>query len=53
MQRESARSTTFFIWVIAVLAAAITFYQLTRPGFLFGITPDIAAWLGGSIRLVH
>lgn len=53
MQRESARSTTVFIRVIAVVAAAITFYQLTRPGFLFGITPDIAAWLGGSVRLVH
>ena len=37
----------------AVLAAAITLYQLTRPGYLFGITPDISAWLGGSIRLVH
>ena len=41
------------IRVIAVLAAAITLYQVSRPGFLFGITPDIAAWLGGSIRLVH
>ena len=46
-------AATVFIRVIAVLAAAITFYQLTRPGFLFGITPDIAAWLGGSVRLVH
>ena len=39
--------------MVALLAAGITFYQLTRPGFLFGITPDIAAWLGASIRLVH
>jgi alpha-1,2-mannosyltransferase len=53
MQRESDRSSTVIIRVIAVLAAGITFYQLTRPGFLFGITPDIAAWLGGSVRLVH
>jgi hypothetical protein len=41
------------IRLIAALAAVITSYQLTRPGFLFGITPDISAWLGGSIRLVH
>jgi alpha-1,2-mannosyltransferase len=41
------------IRVIAVLAAGITLYQVSRPGFLFGITPDIAAWLGGSIRFVH
>jgi hypothetical protein len=53
MKREVGPSTTGVIWVIAVLAAVITSYQLTRPGFLFGITPDIAAWLGGSIRLVH
>ncbi|HEY6469322.1 MAG TPA: glycosyltransferase 87 family protein [Candidatus Dormibacteraeota bacterium] len=44
---------TCIIAVTAVLAAGITAYQLTRPGFLFGITPDISAWLGGSIRLVH
>ncbi|MHB8489329.1 MAG: hypothetical protein ACYDCS_05525 [Candidatus Dormibacteria bacterium] len=53
MQQEADRGSTVIIRVIAVLAAGITFYQLTRPGFLFGITPDIAAWLGGSIRLVH
>src|SRR4029077_13080554 len=53
MQRESDRSSTVIVRVIAVVAAGITFYQLNRPGFLFGITPDIAAWLGGSVRLVH
>jgi alpha-1,2-mannosyltransferase len=47
------RTTTVIIATTAALAAAITGYQLTRPGFLFGITPDISAWLGGSIRLVH
>jgi alpha-1,2-mannosyltransferase len=53
MRQEVDRSSTVIIRVIAVLAAAITLYQVSRPGFLFGITPDIAAWLGGSIRLVH
>jgi alpha-1,2-mannosyltransferase len=53
MQREVDHSTTVIIRVIALLAAATTFYQLTRPGFLFGLTSDIAAWFGGSIRLVH
>jgi hypothetical protein len=53
MQGQRDRITTVIIAVTAVLAAAITAYQLTRPGYLFGITPDISAWLGGSIRLVH
>jgi alpha-1,2-mannosyltransferase len=39
--------------VIAMAAAGVTLYQLSRPGLLFGITPDISAWLGASIRLVH
>ena len=47
------RTTTVIIAATAALAAGITGYQLTRPGFLFGITPDISAWLGGSIRLIH
>ena len=53
MRHEVDRSSTVIIRVIAVLAAAITLYQVSRPGFLFGITPDISAWLGGSIRFVH
>jgi Glycosyltransferase family 87 len=53
MKRSSDATTTLIIAVAAVLAAGITLYQLTRPGVLFGITPDISAWLGGSIRLVH
>jgi alpha-1,2-mannosyltransferase len=53
MKRPGDRTTTVIIAAAAVAAAAITFYQLTRPGLLFGITPDISAWLGGSIRLVH
>jgi hypothetical protein len=47
------RSSTLTIGVASVLAAGVTLYQVCRPGFLFGITPDIAAWLGASIRLIH
>lgn len=53
MKRPSDRPTTLIITAAAVLAAGVTAYQLTRPGLLFGITPDISAWLGGSIRLVR
>lgn len=53
MKGQRDRISTGIIAVTAILAAGITAYQLTRPGFLFGITPDISAWLGGSIRLVH
>jgi hypothetical protein len=53
MKGPRDRTTSVIIAVAAVLAAGITAYQLTRPGYLFGITPDISAWLGGSIRLIH
>src|ERR1700694_114828 len=53
MKRPRDRISTVIIAVFAVLAAGITFYQLSRPGFLFGTTPDISAWFGGSVRLVH
>lgn len=53
MKQEVDRSSTVIIGMFAVLAAGITLYQLFRPGFLFGLTPDIASWLGASIRLVH
>ncbi len=53
MRRPFDRAGTFIIGGAAALAAAVTLYQLTRPGFLFGITPDISSWLGGSVRLVH
>jgi alpha-1,2-mannosyltransferase len=46
-------ANTAIIAVAAVLAAGITLYQLSRPGLLFGITPDISVWIGASIRLVH
>jgi alpha-1,2-mannosyltransferase len=53
MKHEVDRSSTVVIGTFGVLAAGISLYQVSRPGFLFGITPDIAAWLGASIRLVH
>jgi hypothetical protein len=53
MKRASDTTGTLIIAVVALFAFGITAYQLTRPGLLFGITPDISAWLGGSIRLVH
>ena len=53
MKQEADRSTTVVIGMLAVLAAGMALYQVSRPGFLFGLTPDIAAWLGASIRLVH
>jgi hypothetical protein len=53
MKREVDRSNTVIIRAVTLLAAGITLYQVSRPGFLFGTTPDISAWLGASIRLVH
>lgn len=38
---------------IAVLAAALAAYQLTRPGLLLGDTPDVSVYLGAAVRLVH
>ena len=52
-KRPVDRAITAIIVAAAVLAAGITFYQLSRPGLLFGITPDISVWIGASIRLVH
>ena len=45
--------TTTVIAVVALIAAAVTLYQLSRPGSLFGATADISVYLGGSIRLIH
>lgn len=53
MKSRADRTGTLIIATAAALAAGITLYQLSRPGFLFGITPDISSWLGGAIRLVH
>lgn len=38
---------------VALIAAGVTLYQLSRPGSLFGTTADVSVYLGGSIRLVH
>ena len=53
MKQGVDRSTSVLIWVFTVLAAAITLYQVSRPGYLFGLTSDISSWFGSSIRLVH
>jgi alpha-1,2-mannosyltransferase len=53
MKQEADRSNTVLIGVFTVLAAGITLYQLSRPGYLFGLTSDISSWFGSSIRLVH
>jgi hypothetical protein len=53
MKQATDRSSAVLVWVFAVLAAGITLYQVLRPGFLFGLTPDISSWFGSSIRLVH
>jgi hypothetical protein len=53
MKRPRDTTATVIIAAAGLLAAGITVYQLTRPGFVFGITPDISAWFGSSIRLVH
>jgi hypothetical protein len=53
MKRRPVPANATIAAVGAVMAAGITLYQLSRPGFLFGITPDISVWLGASIRLIH
>jgi alpha-1,2-mannosyltransferase len=53
MKQEADRRTTVLIGVFTVLAAGIVFYQVSRPGYLFGLTSDISSWFGSSIRLVH
>jgi hypothetical protein len=47
------RTTARIIAALAIAAAALTLYQLTRPGLLFGVTPDVSVYLGGAVRLVH
>jgi 4-amino-4-deoxy-L-arabinose transferase-like glycosyltransferase len=39
---------------MAVLAMALSFYQLTRPNMLFGVSEyDDGAYFGSAVRLVH
>lgn len=47
------RTTTAIIAALAVVAASLTLYQLSRPGLLFGVTPDVSVYVGGAVRLVH
>jgi hypothetical protein len=46
-------NTTLVIGVLALVAAGVTAYQLSRPGSLFGITADVSVYFGASVRLVH
>ncbi len=50
MRAPTARAVVF---ALAGVAAGVTFFQLTRPGLLFGVTPDVSVYLGGATRLVH
>jgi hypothetical protein len=46
--------TWAIIAAMSLIAAALTVYQLTRPGMLFGLTEyDDGVYFGSSIRLVH
>jgi alpha-1,2-mannosyltransferase len=38
---------------MALIAAGVTAYQLSRPGLLFGVTPDVSVYVGAAVRLVH
>ena len=51
--RQRDRASLAVIAAAAVTAALIDILQLCRPGYLFGITPDVSVWLGAAIRLVH
>jgi hypothetical protein len=53
VKHEVDRRNAVLIWVFAALAAGIAAYQLSRPGYLFGLTTDISSWFGASVRLVH
>ncbi len=46
-------ATARTVSVLAVVAAGLALYQVTRPGLLFGVTPDVAVYLGGAVRLGH
>ena len=38
---------------LAVIAAGLTLFQVTRPGLLFGLTPDVSVYAGAAVRLLH
>ena len=41
------------IAVSVLLAVGLDALQLSRPGYLFGLTADISVYLGAAVRLVH
>jgi len=41
------------IAVFVLVAIAVNALQLSRPGFLFGMTSDISDYLGAAVRLVN
>jgi alpha-1,2-mannosyltransferase len=46
--------TRLIIAAVAVVAAGLTLYQLSRPGLLFGVTEyDDGVYFGSSVRLVN
>jgi hypothetical protein len=51
--RVLQRRTALAIAGAAITAALLDILQLSRPGYLFGITPDVSVWLGAATRLVH
>jgi hypothetical protein len=54
-ERGSAAVTTrAIIAAVAIVAAGLALYQLSRPGLLFGVTEyDDGAYFGSAIRLVN
>jgi hypothetical protein len=51
---QQTRMTRVVIVVMALVAMALSFYQLTRPNILFGVDEyDDGAYFGSAIRLVH
>ncbi len=50
LRRGDATIVSFFL---ALVAAGVDALQLSRPGFLLGLTPDISVYLAGAVRLVH
>ena len=48
------RATTAVVWGATLLGLALRLYQLSRPGFLLGVTEyDDGAYFGSALRLVH
>jgi hypothetical protein len=50
---RGARTVSAIVATAALTAAVIDLLQVTRPGYLFGLTPDISVWFGAAVHLVH